>query len=414
MLGPHLTAALMVVGMLLAALVAGTARVRGLESDAIHTMAPAMFDLKYQGSELQAEAFRQPDLLVVYGSSELEMPNPYHASVVFADYPTGFTVFPVGRGSTTTLVMLQDAAAVGDGLRGKKVVISVSPPWFLLHDRTPEFYAPNYSPLHLNALVFSTDLSFSTKQAAVRQLLQSPKMVHQDTLIGFAADRLASDSWTDMLLYDAVVPLGKLEHLVLQTQDVWETYRYIQSHPSNASRSASAVTSPIDWSAMLQQADAEQQIASNNNAFGFDNDVWSQKYYKLVPERQGQMNDAFFADNLQHTAEFTDLDLLLRGLRELGAQPLVLSQPMPGKYFDYVGVSPRARADYYSRLSTIGSQYGVPVVTFADHDEDTYFVTDPNSHLSREGWVYYDAVLDAFMHDGLGPTTESSLQLPTR
>jgi len=33
-----------------------------------------MFALKNQGTELQAEAFRHPDLLVVYGSSEMEKP----------------------------------------------------------------------------------------------------------------------------------------------------------------------------------------------------------------------------------------------------------------------------------------------------------------------------------------------------
>ena len=135
-----------------------------------------MFDLKNQGLALQAAAFRQSDLLVIYGSSELEGDNPYHASTVFAAYPTGFTIFPIGRGETTSLVMLQDLAAVGSELHGKKVAISVSPPWFFLHDRTPNFYAPNYSPLHLSALVFDTDFSYSTRQLAVRQLMQSPAL----------------------------------------------------------------------------------------------------------------------------------------------------------------------------------------------------------------------------------------------
>ncbi len=42
-----------------------------------------MFALKNQGTELQAEAFRHADLLVVYGSSELEQPHRYHASSMF-------------------------------------------------------------------------------------------------------------------------------------------------------------------------------------------------------------------------------------------------------------------------------------------------------------------------------------------
>ena len=54
--------------------------VRSLEDRCIHALAPSQFDLKNQGTELQAAAFRQSDLLVVYGSSELEFDNPYHAS----------------------------------------------------------------------------------------------------------------------------------------------------------------------------------------------------------------------------------------------------------------------------------------------------------------------------------------------
>jgi D-alanine transfer protein len=96
---------------------------------------------------------------------------------------------------------------------------------------------------------------------------------------------------------------------------------------------------------------------------------------------------------------------------ELGAQPLVISQPIPGIYYDYVGISGQARLQYYSRLRALGAQYGVPVVDFENHDTDSYFVTDPNSHLSRLGWVYYDQALDAFFHgtlDQLDPGEWSS------
>jgi D-alanine transfer protein len=402
MIGPHLRAALIAAGLLVSGLYVGAAYVRELESRAIHSLAPAMFTLKNQGSELQAEAFQQSDLVVVYGSSELEMANPYHASDVFQAYPSGFTIFPVGRGLTTTLVMLQDVAAIGPELRNKKVVISVSPPWFFLHDRTPEFYAPNYSRLHLSALVFSTDLSFETKQAAVRQVLESTKMVHQDPLIGFAADRLVSDAWFDQALYAAALPLGKLQNLVLQVQDLWETCLYLQAHQAELASSPPKQAATLDWASLGQQAEREQASASDSNPFGFDNGVWVQKYNRLVPEREAQFDDASFADNLQHTAEWTDLDLLLKGLTELGAQPLVLSQPIPGEYYDYIGISQPARMEYYARLRAVAARYAVPVVDFADHDDDVYFVTDPNSHLSRKGWVYYDQALDAFFQGTLG------------
>src|SRR6266851_3706931 len=404
MIGRHVLAAVLAGCLLGGGLTGATWYVRMLESRSIHALAPMMFALKNQGTELQAEAFRHADLLVVYGSSELEQPNRYHASNLFQDYPTGFTIFPVGRGSTTSLVMLQDLAAIGSELQGKKVVISVSPPWFQLHDRTSNFYAANHSPLHLSALVFSTDLSFETKQAAVRQLLQSPTLFSSDPLVEFSAHRLAENGPLSRAQYLATLPLGKLKHAVLQVQDGWATYTFLQtgltSKLSNGLQPAP--TADIHWPSLTETAEAEQQNQASNNEFGFDNAVWVEKYARLVAERHQQFSDSGFVDNLQHTAEFTDLDILLRGLSELGAQPLVLSQPLPGAYYDYVGVSVVARAQYYARLREVAAAYDVPVVDFADHDDDKYFVTDPNSHLSRKGWTYYDRALDAFYHGNLG------------
>ena len=402
MIGRHVLAAVLAAGLLGGGLASASWYVRWLESRSIHTLAPMMFALKNQGTELQAEAFRQPDLLVVYGSSELEQPNRYHASNLFRDYPTGFTVFPVGRGSTTSLVILQDLAAVGSELHGKKVVISVSPPWFQLHDRTPDFYAANHSALHLSALVFSTDLSFETKQAAVQQLLQSPTLFSADPLVDFSAHRLAESDPLSHAQYLATLPLGKLKHAVMEVQDRWATYTFLQAGHTSKQSAATAPVSDLHWPSVMKTAQAEQQSQASNNEFGFDNGAWTTKYAKLVAERHGQFNDSWFVDNLQHTAEFTDLDLLLRGLSEMGAETLLLSQPLPGAYYDYVGVSATARRQYYARLRDLAAAYDVAVVDFADHDDDRYFVTDPNSHLSRKGWTYYDRALDAFYHGTLG------------
>ncbi len=407
MIGRHVLAAVLAVGLLGGALVGGSLYLRWLESRSIHNLAPMMFALKNQGTELQAEAFRHPDLLVVYGSSELEQPNRYHASNLFQDYPTGFTIFPVGRGSTTSLVILQDLAAVGSGLHGKKVVISVSPPWFQLHDRTPDFYAANHSALHLSALVFSTDLSLDTKQAAVRQLLQSPALFASDPLVEFSAHRLVEDGPLSRAQYLATLPLGKLENAVMEVQDRWATYAFIQSGQISKPSDVLVPSGDIRWSNLMQTAELEQESQASNNDFGFDNGVWTAKYAKLVAERHGQFSDSWFVDNLQHTAEFTDLALLLRGLSEMGAETLLLSQPLPGAYYDYVGVSAAARGQYYARLREVAATYEVPVVDFADHDSDRYFVTDPNSHLSRKGWTYYDRALDAFYHGTLGELASS-------
>jgi poly-D-alanine transfer protein DltD len=231
--------------------------------------------------------------------------------------------------------------------------------------------------------------------------MQSPELFASDSLMAFAAQRLVEDSLLSRAEYLVSLPLGKVHNAILAAQDCWATYTYIQSQQQLDSQVAQR-PSDIQWSNLMRTAEEEQWGQASNNAFGFDNAIWADKYRALVAERHGQFSDAWFLDNLQHTAEWTDLDLLLRGLSEMGAEPLILSQPMAGTYYEYIGISAAARSEYYARLRAVAATYGVPVVDFADHDGDVYFVTDPNSHLSRKGWTYYDRALDAFYHGTLG------------
>ena len=78
---------------------------------------------------------------------------------------------------------------------------------------------------------------------------------------------------------------------------------------------------------------------------------------------------------------------------------MVICAPHPGRYYDYLGISEDLRREFYRRFEQVVRAYGVPVVSFADHDRDGHFVQDTGAHPSEMGWVYYDEALDAFFHD---------------
>ena len=90
--------------------------------------------VKNQGTALQQAALDTGCLLPVYGSSELNLLQPYtrpfHPTILFHDRPTGFTIFPVGKAESTCLTILQKLASVGPALEGRKVAVSLSPCWF--------------------------------------------------------------------------------------------------------------------------------------------------------------------------------------------------------------------------------------------------------------------------------------------
>ena len=93
-------------------------------------------------------------------------------------------------------------------------------------------------------------------------------------------------------------------------------------------------------------------------------------------------------------------------MTEFGAQPLLLSMPIHGGWYDQCGVTYTARRAYYQKLREIGARYHTAVIDFADHDADRSFCFDYKGHLSPSGWVYYGQVLDGFYHGRIPPQSE--------
>lgn len=399
---PHLGAGLTALVWIGAVLLGGLLYARSVESRYLHALAPILFDQKNLGSSLQAAAFRQSDLLPFYAASELNHgTGPYYPSQIFEAYPTGFTPFMVGRQGITPLLTLQDLAAVGEGVRGKKLAVQISFSWLADIDALrPDYYAGNFSRLHACELAFSTDLSLPLKQEAARRMLLFPSTLEGEPLLRFALQRLAEGSAVNQALYYAAFPLGKLEALILRLQDGWQTLDYIRQQPDLAVE-VSRLPARLDWPSMLPGAEQQARQSSASNPWGYDDQKWRIVRTLHRPELKPGGTEARFLTAVQESPGWDDLSLLLRGLKELGARPLLLAPPMKGVFYDYVGISYAARKVYYDRRREALRSSGMAVADFADYDADRYFVIDIPSHLSPKGWVYYAQAMDAFFHDAL-------------
>ncbi|MDR3574493.1 MAG: D-alanyl-lipoteichoic acid biosynthesis protein DltD [Anaerolineaceae bacterium] len=400
---PHLFPALIAILIFAGLLLAGNQYAQYVENKYVNKLAPMMLPQTMDGSALQQAALRQPDLLPVYGSSELILEQyPYIANIFFGTYPTGFTVIEVARRAATSLSMAEELAAVGTELRGKKVVVSFTPDMFN-DSMVPEVsYAGNYLRLNGDALIFNPYLSFEVKQQAARRMLDYPKTMIDDPVLMFAVENLSGASAIQHALYYLTVPLGQLEIQVIRLQDHWQVLSFVRF----AKLSPKVLKKPvaIQWDATIAQARAEQMADANNNSYGIENSTWTRKWKNLMPIRPipPGSKDPQFINNLNGSKEWSDLKILLEVLKEMGAQPLILSRPIDGPIWDARGVSQNARQVYYDRLQNIVvDTYGMPLVDFNDHDGDKYFSVDYASHTSRLGWVYVDQKLDAFFHGKL-------------
>lgn len=397
----HLIAAAMAIAVTSGILAFGTGYASSLEQRYIHALALLMPPESGIGSALQQAAFRQPDLLVVYGSSEMLKGSAFRADQLFQNYPTGFNVYDVAKGGATSLDIAQALAAIGPELRGKKVVFSFTPSMFIASEVAKTYYAGDFSPLHANALIFSPDLSLETKQVAAERMNEYPDTLRPDPLLQFAVSQLACKCDSGVYLYDLAAPLGRLHTWVIRLQDHWAVLSYIWSHPG-LKQQVPHTPAPIDWNREITQAVATDKANSSSNPYGIGNLTWTKEYSKVLaaPRKLGSA-DGQFEWNLKQSKEWTDFALALRVLKELGAKPLILSRPIDGPIWNAMGVSWRARREYYDKLQGTISPYHFPFVDFANHDGDPYFSYDQASHTSPEGWVYIDQTLDRFYHGAI-------------
>lgn len=355
---------------------------RNFETRYVHTIAPELSDLKLQGVALQREAFKQDDLLVLYGSSELVKDVPNRASEFFEPYPTGFRVFPVGKAGTVSLAILQKIAAVGADLRGRKVALSLSPSFFFDETVSADYYEGNFSALQATNLAFSSALTHELRRDSAKRMRLYPDTMEGNWTLDFALERLAGDSIIDRALYAAIWPLGKLTTAVAQVQDHFEAGIQISAESENPDAKPKTFAG-INWCEVLNVAHATAKRPPASR----------------LTQRPKGSRDASFVASLTAADEWEDFELILRTFRELGAEPLLLSMPLHGADLETTGVSAAARSSYGQKLASLAKQYATPLVYFQQFENDPAFWDDSQDHPGTKGWAHYNKVLDDFFHE---------------
>jgi D-alanine transfer protein len=395
---PHLTAGIISVTILVAAMLGFNYYAASLEAKYINALSPLDLAQIRNGSALQRAAVQQPDLLPVYGSSEITMvATDYQANTFFKNYPTGFAVIDIANLGMSSITMAQNLAALGPALKGKKVVISITPAPFTMGALSEQYYAGNYTRLHAYEMIFSPYLSMDIKSSAAKRMLEFPSTLQADPFLKLTLSALNRPSLLTKAFYYIAWPFGELQAIVMNLQDHAVVVTYILSHSINPNVQREPRT--IDWPGTLAAALAEQKMHTLNNPYGVEDTKWKNYQNLLASPIASGSGDKRFISYVQNAKEWDDLKILLSVLQELGAQPLILSRPMNVHLWDALGVSEQAQNTFYTKLHNVTAPYNVQVVDYREYGTDIYFSIDQAAHTSREGWVYVDQTLDDFYHN---------------
>jgi D-alanine transfer protein len=391
---PHLFAGVVALALAGISLFACERIVVHLERTTIHATAPELFSLKNQGLAFQRAAAHAHDVLPIYGSSELRVPEATErGNNFFRTAPTGFQLSPVGSGGANPLIMLQKIGALGSHLRGKKVAISLSPGWFLTATPSWQGYNANFSFMAAIEMLFGNALDFDLKRRIASRMLEYPSTFENRPLLEFALRRLASNRWFDHMGFYAVCPAGRAQIALLELEDHLGALHHIRHDKNPAPLLRAEIP---DWPALIAKASHAKapDVGKAPKLSIFDR--------QITPGSR----DVGFRKGVQASPIWIDLELLLRTFAAVGARPIILSMPIAGDFYDHAGVSRSAREEYYAKLRALVQRYGFAVAEFEDHDEDPVFLIKHQSHLTAKGWVFYDRALDDFFH-GRAPARDN-------
>jgi D-alanine transfer protein len=383
----HLFAGLIALGLAGIGLIGGERAIIHLEHATVISTAPDLFHLKNQGLAFQRAAAHAPNVLPIYGSSELLVPAvPEKGNNFFRTAPTGFQLSPVGGGGANPLIIVQKIGALGSDLRDKKLAISLSPGWFLTPKPSWSGYEGTFSLMAASEIVFGTALDFELKRDIASRMLECPSTLEKSPLLEFTLTRLASGRWLDRAIFCAVLPVGKAQTAVMELQDHFAAFNHIRHRIKAAPQRNPKI---LDWPKLIAGVEA---MKTTDWARGSEPS-------RLNTQIRPGSRDAGFRYGLGVSPGWTDLELLLRILATVHARPLLLSMPIAGGFYDHAGVSRSAREDYYTKLRALVQRYHFALVEFKAHDEDPAFLLLHRSHLTAKGWMFYNRALDDFFNE---------------
>lgn len=342
------------------------------------------------GSILQAKAIRTEGVVPFYGSSELGTGFEFNPTKVFANKPTGFTPFIVGRGSVQSLVNVLNLASQ-DGLRGKKLVFTFSPDWFAAKNGlTSERLAMNSSALHVYQIILDPRLPQDLKKEIAQRVLEVPDVIKDYPDLKLLLETYLSQDWGSTVKKVGLWPLAEVKLAALEIQDARKVHPLLEKAlQKDKDPSESPPGTRVVWDKLL-----DRSVLRGHNLITNDLNILDSSYALHTESRK---KESWKNLKLYPSKEYQDFELLLRILEDKGAEPLFVLIPANGRWADYAEFPLSERQDYYQRVRGMIQAHRFQIADFSDKEYEIYFMQDP-WHLGLKGWAEVNKVIDEFVH----------------
>ena len=310
---------------------------------------------------------------LLLGSSELSVANKkeFHPTQMF-NYDD-FHLMEVGGGFFQNVIQASTLASLEPIMTQKKVAIIESLTWFDQKGMRQDAFESRISKEHVYYTLVNPKLSKETKLKFINRVLELS--AKNDSLVSTQIDQFMIQ-----------MELAKFSVNVVQA---FYDEHSLESFPSKGS------TMPdYNWDEVLAKNEEQAKKDTQSNEYHFDD--WY--YKKRIEGNLESLKNSASTFKYTDSPEYADFKLFLQIAKELGVEVLVITFPVNGPWYDYIGIDASQRNAFSTKINEIVKEAGVKQVDLTSHDYDPYYIWDA-THPGWKGWPLVEKELVKFFKE---------------
>lgn len=293
----------------------------------------------------------RPDSALILGSSELRKFKSSRVNPANLFNRENLSTMIIGSAVNQSLNHAILMAAVGSKVKSGKVVLILSPTWFYSHRDSAARYGMRLSRAFYYPAMDNEDLSGETKKQ-IRELMEKA--------------------------FGGTLPSSFLEN----EKDIGRSsYAWAKS----GRKKTLAVESTVQRGEPDFDKLRAKVISSEKGRINTEYNMYkNSKIMNPVIRKQSRRKNLGY--DFRNSREYDYLELFIRVCKEQGISPVLVLQPINGKWYDYTGIDSAKREYCYDRIRRIARNNGVTLEDLSGEEYTEGFFCDA-VHPSKKGWL---------------------------
>ena len=324
---------------------------------------------------------------LLLGSSELTVANKkeFHPAQMF-NYDD-FHLMQVGGGFFQNVIQASTLASLEPIMTQKKVAIIESLNWFDQKGMRQDAFESRISKEHVYYTLMNPKLSKETKLKFINRVLElSAKNESLTSTFERYKRVLVEGEGSQIDQFMIQMELAKFSLNVVQA--------FYDEHSIVESPSKGSTMPDYNWDEVLAKNEEQAKKDTQSNEYHFDD--WY--YKKQIANKLESLKDSNATFKYTESPEYEDFKLFLQIAKELGVEVLVITFPVNGPWYDYIGIDASQRNAFLTKINEIVKEAGVKQVDLTSHDYDPYYIWDA-THPGCKGWPLVEKELVKFFKE---------------